>query len=107
MTKIEQIKERLEKASKELGKNFSINYPFYCVVEKPRSSLSKHDRERPTYWHMDDGIFVAYARDDIEYLTNRLEKAIDYLKQGKKQFTPNTTNSDVDMFLKEIDNEIK
>jgi hypothetical protein len=34
-----------------------------------------------------------------KYLEEKLNEAVDYLRQGKVQFTPNTTNSLVDGFL--------
>ena len=41
--------------------------------------------------------------DKIEHLVDELHTAIKYLKAGKQQFSPNTTNSLVDDFLKKFD----
>lgn len=64
--RIKEIEERLSKAA-EIWGPYVANYPFYASVVKPRGSLSKHD-DRANYWHVDDAIFVANARNDIEYL---------------------------------------
>jgi hypothetical protein len=56
-----------------------VNYPFYGVLIKPAPSLSKHDQERPSYWRMEDVVFVVSAHADITYLLSeidRLQKAI-------------------------------
>jgi predicted nuclease with TOPRIM domain len=37
-------------------------------------------------------------------LKDRLSKAVSFLRQGKAQFAPYTTNSDVDVFLEEESN---
>jgi hypothetical protein len=43
----------------------------------------------------------------IADLERQLEQAVKYLRQGKAEFAPNTTNSDVDVFLAAISNESK
>ncbi len=75
MTRIEEIKKRLNEVTPgPWGPKWSMNYPFYVDVRKPAPSLSKHDLERPTYWKMQDAIFVASAESDIRYLLELLEK---------------------------------
>lgn len=71
--RVKAIKDRLNKVSGHWDK-FYCNYPFYVVVRKPRPSLSKHDLERPEYWSMEDGLFVANAVSDIEFLLSLIEK---------------------------------
>jgi hypothetical protein len=57
-----------------------------------------------------DNVVALMSRKDqrIDELESRLEEtkgklatAVKYLRQGKAQFRPHTTNSDVDEFLKE------
>lgn len=55
------------------------NIPFNVDVVKPRSSLSKHDASRPTYWHMDDALFVLNARQDVLFLLDLVKQ----LTKGK------------------------
>lgn len=47
--------------------------------------------------------FVAQARQDIPWLVDRLEKALQYLREGKAKYAPNTDNSFVDDLLKEFE----
>jgi hypothetical protein len=42
---------------------------------------------------------VWMADMEIARLTTELEKAIGYLREGKRKFAPTTTNSEVDCFL--------
>lgn len=72
MSKIREIQERLNKVL-PTWTAFGGNIPFYVDVQKPRPSLSKHDNERPTYWHYDDGAFVAAAPYDMQFLLEILE----------------------------------
>lgn len=75
MTRIEEIKKRLSEITPgPWGPNWSMNYPFYADVRKPAPSFSKHDSERPTYWRIQDAVFVAAAESDIRYLLDLLEK---------------------------------
>lgn len=68
-----EIEERLAKMySGEWS--CSANLPFNVDVRKPRPSLSKHDHERLTYWHMDDAIFVLNARQDILFLLDLVKQ---------------------------------
>lgn len=54
---------------------FHSNYPFYINVDKPASSLSKHDDTRPTYWRYEDGLFVAtFQPEMVLKLLNRIEE---------------------------------
>lgn len=70
-SKLNQLKKLLEKV--ELPWSFSANYPFNVVVEKPRASLSEHD-EKPTYWHWDDGVYMAAAVNELPNLIARIEQ---------------------------------
>ncbi|NDE91577.1 MAG: hypothetical protein EB059_10685 [Alphaproteobacteria bacterium] len=74
---IETFKELMQKVDTSTW-SFSANAPFYIDIQKPRASLSKHDDKCPTYWHYDDGRFVAAAI----YLAPALIKYLE--KQNKK-----------------------
>lgn len=72
-----EIEERLEKMY--AGEwTASANLPFNVDVKKPRPSLSKHDDKCPTYWHMDDALFILNARQDVAFL-------LDLVKQLNKE----------------------
>ena len=43
--------------------------------------------------------------DKVKQLESNLTKAVQYLKEGKRLYTPNTTNSLVDEFLKDMEGE--
>lgn len=45
------------------------------------------------------------AESRVSELENELSTAVKYLKEGKKRFAPNTTNSHVDEFLKKYEKE--
>lgn len=45
--------------------------------------------------------------DENEHLKEKLGVAVRLLKQGKKQFSPETTNSDVDCFIERNSHFIK
>ena len=40
-------------------------------------------------------------RNRADALEGKFKKALAYLREGKRKFTPTTTNSDVDEFLKD------
>lgn len=64
-------------ASQEGWGPYSANIPFYAVVNKPRGSLSKHDNERPTYWHYKDALWVAMANPaEMIPILERLQELI-------------------------------
>lgn len=42
---------------------------------------------------------TSWGNDKIDSLTKDLKIAVKFLKDGKLKFAPNTTNSDVDLFL--------
>jgi len=42
---------------------------------------------------------------DLEKLREAFDQAVQYLKEGKAQFTPHTTNSFVDDFIKKWDKQ--
>ena len=70
--------KRLRKFAEEATQTWidaHSNIPFYVVVNKPAPSLSKHDLERPNYWKMEDGYFVAtFTPKKVLELLDRLEK---------------------------------
>ena len=74
LTRVEEIQQRLDKATPAPWGPYSANIPFYVEVTKPAPSMSKHDSTRPTYWKYDDGIFVACAYQDIKYLLERIKE---------------------------------
>lgn len=66
------------------GKKWHGNYPFYVVVTKPAPSLSKHDHERPEYWRMEDGNFVASFCPEVALkLLDRIEELENKNKENK------------------------
>lgn len=67
----------------------SGNYPFYVDLEKPASSLSKHDNKRPTYWRYQDGIFVLASRDAMPKLLHMLNSVIKNLQAEIERDYPN------------------
>ena len=77
---LEYIRARWNKATKELVGH--VNYPFSGYIEKPRPSLSKHDRERPhSNWHVDDVNFLCSAYPDIELLLQAVGIAVPLVKE--------------------------
>lgn len=76
MTKehLEEIEKRATEATPGPWGPYSANIPFYAIMVKPSSSLSKHDNERPSYWRIEDAILVANAREDILILINEIRK---------------------------------
>jgi hypothetical protein len=83
---IVKLKEIAKKAWTE-KQEYSSNIPFNVIVRKPRASLSKYDSEEPTYWHYDDGVFVAVFQPSLvlELLDkiDALEAEIKKLAMGK------------------------
>ena len=77
---INKIKELLPKIH-PLPWYHSANIPFYVSLEKPRTSLSKHDSDRPSYWHYDDGIYAAYAMNVVPALIEEIERLNTLLEQ--------------------------
>lgn len=58
------------------------NYPFYVDIKKPAPSLSKHDRERPTYWRYQDGVFVlAFSPKQVLELFKHIDELETKLKE--------------------------
>lgn len=125
MTRIEQIKKRLSEANKgpwqtredydyyEGGTYIGIGPEKYVPDEDSKYGGNKRvpcEIDEVQYFHQDicrvesprDHEFIQHSREDVEWLTWKLEKAIEFLKAGKQQFTPGTTNSDVDVFLDEF-----
>jgi len=49
-----------------------------------------------------DAVSLLVSEYEFDKVNAKLIKAVKFLKQGKIKFTPNTTNSDVDMFLKDF-----
>lgn len=85
---IENFKELMAKVDTRYWE-FGANIPFYVDMKKPRPSLSKHDDERPTYWHYDDGSFVAMAL----YLAPKLIEYIEKEKDNERKTTSSTEQS--------------
>lgn len=71
---VEHIKKLLEKTHPLPWKNSSGNIPFYIDLVKPRSSLSKHDSKRPTYWHYDDAAYVLACIHEMPLLLTYIEE---------------------------------
>lgn len=74
----------LEKIAKEATPGpykVEANIPFYCVVNKPASSMSKHDEERPTYWRYEDGVYhAAFTPEKVLQLMDLLNRATNALQ---------------------------
>jgi len=45
--------------------------------------------------------YIAILEKEYKDLEDKLAKAVELLKIGKEEFAPHTTNSDVDLFIKE------
>ena len=77
----------------------SGNVPFNVDLCKPRPSLSKHDANRPTYWHVDDAMFVLNARVMLPRLLDALELARAQRNQQARSvtylFTEDLANLDI------------
>lgn len=82
---------------------------FICTPE-PRDELKRErakreilEKERVAYRTLEaiagDCAEKAALHDEIEALEAKLAKAVQFLREGKAKFTPNTTNSFVDDFL--------
>lgn len=72
---IEQLKKIAQEATPGPWPSWSANVPFYVVVTKPAPSQSKHDREQPTYWRYEDGLFVnVFNPKQVLELLNRIEE---------------------------------
>lgn len=80
MSKINRPTEAIESLKKALKSihplpwEFSANVPFNVDLKKPRASLSKHDDERPTYWHYEDGLYAAIAVNAMPELLSYIEE---------------------------------
>lgn len=83
---LEELKSLIDKVTPSPWGPYSANVPFYADVKKPAPSLSKHDRERPTYWRIEDAQFIAAARDWLPKLieeNEHLQKALDDIAKSK------------------------
>jgi hypothetical protein len=67
------LEEVISKASPKFGP-YTSNYPFYADVTKPAPSMSKHDHERPTYWRIEDAVFIAVAREFLPKLVEEVKR---------------------------------
>lgn len=108
MSKLTKIKKRLNLASPGPWKTFDNgpwggagvgikigdNYKYWAVFGKMTDNTN-----------IDNAFFCAHAIDDIPWLIENLETAIKYLKIAKLEFAPNTTNSDVDLFLEKFEDQ--
>jgi hypothetical protein len=79
----------------------------YTVVQNDQGQVEvlRHGERWLTSDEMIGSKMILTLAQDIEELRSELSKAIDYLRVGKRKFAPNTTNSDVDVFLKKHDQE--
>jgi hypothetical protein len=86
--------DRLQEELQELVDNGWRNLKNYARKDRPMS-------EYPTMsMAVDKDHLILLHRKEIDRLTAQLAEAVSLLREGKKQFTPHTTNSDVDEFLK-------
>jgi hypothetical protein len=79
---LEEIRGRWSRAAKEWAGH--INYPFSGYIDKPRESLSKHDRDPKrshNHWHCDDVVFLCSAHKDIEVLLQISGKSFPLVKE--------------------------
>lgn len=111
MSRIDRIKERFEATTQaewffngysrvdraDYDEDWGDDYKDWYICEGPIIS-----GDTGTKQCMDNMQFIACAHQDIPWLIDRLEKAIGFLKKGKAKFAPNTTNSEVDVFLSEF-----
>jgi len=74
---IQKLEELKNKAHPDLLKSCSANIPFYVEIKKPRESLSKHDATRPTYWHCDDGVYLAALVAEVPKLIEEIRRLTD------------------------------
>jgi hypothetical protein len=76
-SKIKELIKDLELAqakARPLPWKFSANIPFYIDMTKPGPSLSKHDDDRPSYWHYDDGMYAAMAIHHVPELIEEIKR---------------------------------
>ena len=107
---IKKLREAAQKATPgPWGEKWGLNYPFYVDVRKPAPSLSKHDNDRPTYWRMEDALFVLECNPkmvlkllaDIEYWMKDSAKAWDKCEE-RRQETEKLKNQ-LDIAVKALD----
>ncbi len=65
MINTKELRKIAESATPGPWGSWCANTPFYVDVQKPAPSLSKHDNERPTYWRMEDALFVLHFNPKI------------------------------------------
>ena len=76
-----------------------VELAAYEALQAERVELiEKRKRDHKVYKRLKE---LGDTRFDA--LCEELGKAVSYLKEGKRKFAPNTTNSDVDCFLARID----
>lgn len=71
--RLAEIKKRYEDSTPGNWGPYTANRPFYAIVTKPAPSLSKHDEERPTYWKVEDAVFLLGAREDVPFLLDLVD----------------------------------
>ena len=85
---------------------------------EPRRYLKRYDAplickrgccDVPDMCEDQTGDFIKFKDHNriVAEMEEKLRIAVDYLKQGKKKFAPNTTNSDVDVFISDYESKIK
>jgi len=67
--------------------------------------IEKYDEDLGAEYNIGDFAELTWGHQQkkIDALEKKLAEAVKYLKIGKQKFAPYTTNSDVDLFLKSIE----
>ena len=106
-SRIEEIKERLSKATPGPWGPYSANIPFNATVTKPAPSLSKYDDEQPTFWRCEDAVFIARAHPDLTFLlavVEEMSQALDKADWGLNELTRIIRDhADIDVNIDGID----
>lgn len=85
MEELRKLKDICFKATPGPWGPYRANVPFYAEVNKPSPSLSKHDHERPSYWRIEDAIFIAAASENMLPLINKIESLVSALIASHKR----------------------
>lgn len=83
-----------------LGKGFKVSTTTYAQIKKlsRTQKIIRIDKNYPN-----STLFAVQAENSAIEMAELLERAASYIKQGKIKFTPNTTNSDVDVWLADFE----
>jgi hypothetical protein len=92
---LQSLKEIASKATPGPWGEWGCNYPFYVDVKKPAPSLSKHDSERPTYWRMEDALFV------LNFHPGKVLELLDCIEELEKNANKNAKSCN--LLAEEID----